>query len=289
MFDSHLHIIDPRFPLIDNQGSGGPGQFGSSVADIAAGAALQSSSAASQARPTYRPDPFTVADYRRAVRGLDVCGGAVVSGSFQGFDQSYLLDALTRLGAGFVGVTQLPADATAEQITDLDRAGVRAVRFNLVRGGSAGLDDVDALGRLVYDTAGWSSEFYVRSADLATVGPVIGRLPRASIDHLGLTTDGLTDLLRLVAGGARVKATGFGRWATGPKQVIDVMRRIHEVDPAALLFGTDLPGTRAPRPFAPDDVELVTEAVGSDLDRVLSGNAFEWYRPEHLPEPDHRG
>ena len=289
MFDSHLHIIDPRFPLIDNQGSGGPGQFGSSVADIAAGAALQSSSAASQARPTYRPDPFTVADYRRAVRGLDVCGGAVVSGSFQGFDQSYLLDALTRLGAGFVGVTQLPADATAEQITDLDRAGVRAVRFNLVRGGSAGLDDVDALGRLVYDTAGWSSEFYVRSADLATVGPVIGRLPRASIDHLGLTTDGLTDLLRLVAGGARVKATGFGRWATGPKQVIDVMRRIHEVDPAALLFGTDLPGTRAPRPFAPDDVELVTEAVGSDLDRVLSGNAFEWYRPDRLPEPDHRG
>jgi predicted TIM-barrel fold metal-dependent hydrolase len=251
VFDAHLHIVDPRFPLLPNQG--------------------------------YLPDPFTVADYHRATAGLDVRGGAVVSGSFQGFDQSYLLDALTKLGPAFVGVAQLPADATAERILELHAAGVRAVRFNLVRGGSAGPDDVDALGRLAHDTAGWSSEFYVRSDDLASVGPAIARLPRASIDHLGLTADGLEDLLRLVAKGVRVKATGFGRWAGGPAQVVDVVRRIHRVNPAALLFGTDLPGTRAPRPFEPHDVELVADAVGADLDRVLSGNAFEWYRPGVLP------
>lgn len=251
MFDSHLHIVDPRFPLIPNQG--------------------------------FRPEVFTVADYRGAVDGLGVRGGAVVSGSFQGFDQTYLLDALALLGPSFVGVTQLPAATTADTIAGLAAAGVRAVRFNLVRGGSAGLDDVDTLGRLAYDTAGWSSEFYVRSDDLATVGPVIGRLPRASIDHLGLTADGLADLLRLAAGGVRFKATGFGRWVGGAARLVDVMRRIHRVNPAALLFGTDLPGTRAPRPFAPDDVELVADAVGPDLDRVLFANAFEWYRPDRLP------
>jgi predicted TIM-barrel fold metal-dependent hydrolase len=256
VFDAHLHIVDPRFPLIPNQG--------------------------------YRPDPFTVADYRRAVDGLDGWGGAVVSGSFQGFDQTYLLDALTKLGPGFVGVTQLPAGTTAERIRDLHAAGVRAVRFNLVRGGSAGLEAVDGLGRLAHDTAGWSSEFYVRSDDLATVGPVIGRLPRASIDHLGLTADGVGDLLKLVDGGVRVKATGFGRWAGDRAQLVDVMRRVHRVNPAALLFGTDLPGTRAPRPFEPGDLDLIGAAVGPDLDRVLSGNAIEWYRPDDLPEPDHR-
>lgn len=251
MFDSHLHIVDPRFPLIPNQG--------------------------------YLPDPFTVADYRRVADAFGVGGGAVVSGSFQGFDQTYLLDALDRLGPAFVGVTQLPAGTTAGTIARLDAAGVRALRFNLVRGGSAGLEDVDTLGRLAYDTAGWSSEFYVRSADLAAVGPVIGRLPRASIDHLGLTTDGLDDLLALVAGGVRVKATGFGRWAGGPAVVLDVLRRIHDVDPGALLFGTDLPGTRAPRPFAVADVELLAEAVGADLDRVLTGNSVRWYRPAAEP------
>lgn len=251
MFDSHLHVIDPRFPLIPNRG--------------------------------YRPDPFTVADYRRVTGDLGVLGGAVVSGSFQGFDQTYLLDALDRLGPTFVGVTQLPAGTTADTIARLDAAGVRAVRFNLVRGGSAGPDDIEALGRLVHDAAGWSSEFYVRSDDLAAVGPAIGRLPRASIDHLGLTPDGLDDLLRLVAGGVRVKATGFGRWAGGPAVVVDVLRRIHGTDPGALLFGTDLPGTRAPRPFAPADVELLAEAVGPDLERVLTGNAVHWYRPAAPP------
>lgn len=251
MFDSHLHIVDPRFPLIPNRG--------------------------------YLPYPFTATDYRCAVGHLDVRGGAVVSGSFQGFDQSYLLDALSTLGRGFVGVTQLPATTTAERIGELHDAGVRAVRFNLVRGGSAGLDDVDALGRLAHETAGWSSEFYVRSADLATVGPVIRRLPRASIDHLGLTADGLGGLLDLVQQGVRVKATGFGRWTGGPAQVVDVMRRIHAINPAALLFGTDLPGTRAPRPFRPADLELIGEAVGPDLDRVMSANAFGWYGIPGLP------
>ena len=66
-FDGHLHIIDPRFPLIQSQG--------------------------------YLPEPFTVRDYVERTSALDLVGGAVVSGSFQGFDQGYLLDALERLGS----------------------------------------------------------------------------------------------------------------------------------------------------------------------------------------------
>lgn len=105
LFDAHLHIIDPRFPLVANQG--------------------------------YVPDAFTVEDYLERVSSLGVRGGAVVSGSFQGFDQNYLVDALGRLGDGFAGVTQLPATVTDEEVLRLDAAGVRAVRFNLYRGGAA--------------------------------------------------------------------------------------------------------------------------------------------------------
>ncbi len=85
------------------------------------------------------PEPFTCQDYLTAVRPLGVGGGVVVSGSFQAFDQTYLLDALAALGPSFVGVTALPADCSEDEIVALDRAGVRAVRFNLRRGGSAGL------------------------------------------------------------------------------------------------------------------------------------------------------
>src|SRR5215210_8020783 len=71
VFDAHLHIVDPRFPPAPDQG--------------------------------YRPEPFTVEDYRRRTAALGIRGGAVVAASFQGFDQEHLLDALARLGPGFVG------------------------------------------------------------------------------------------------------------------------------------------------------------------------------------------
>lgn len=48
----------------------------------------------------YLPPPFTAADYQARTEHLNIVGGAVVSGSFQGFDQTYLLDALTHLGPG---------------------------------------------------------------------------------------------------------------------------------------------------------------------------------------------
>ncbi len=55
IFDAHLHIIDPRFPVAENQG--------------------------------YLPSVFTAADYAQSVENFEVTGGAIVSGSFQGFDQ----------------------------------------------------------------------------------------------------------------------------------------------------------------------------------------------------------
>lgn len=253
VFDAHLHVVDPRFPLVPNRG--------------------------------YVPGPFTAADYRACAAalgaaGVHVVGGAVVSGSFQAFDQAYLLDALQALGLAFVGVTQLPADATADEIVVLDQAGVRAVRFNLRRGGSAGLADLDALARRVHAVAGWHAEVYVDGRDLAELEPVLARLPAVVVDHLGLTRAGLPALRRLVERGVRVKATGFGRldFAPGP-----VLRDLARADPGALLFGTDLPSTRAPRPFRAEDVAVVVDALaplGAEVTaRALAENAAALYRP----------
>ena len=243
LFDAHLHIVDPRFPLFADDG--------------------------------YVPEPFTVADYRKRTAALDVRGGAVVSGSFQAVDQRYLVDALERLGPGFVGVTQLPASASDEQILELDRPGVRAVRFNLVRGGSAALADLELLAGRAFALAGWHAELYVDGRDLPELEPLDARLPRASIDHLGLHRDGLAALQRLAERGVKVKASGFGRAAL---DVAAALRTIAAADPGALLFGTDLPSTRAPRPFADADVELVSRTLGPELGRAaLHDNASAWY------------
>lgn len=245
IFDAHLHIIDPRFPLVANQG--------------------------------YLPEPFTVADYRERVSGLGITGGAVVSGSFQALDQTYLLDALEQLGPAFVGVTQLPASAPDRQILDLDRAGVRAVRFNLRRGGSEHLEHLESLAHRVAALADWHVELYVDGRDLPELERRLLALPRLSIDHLGLHRDGLPTLLRLVEHGAKVKASGFGRADHDPRTTI---RAIADVDPSALLFGTDLPSTRAPRPFADTDVGLVLDTLGRErASQALHDNAIDWYQP----------
>ncbi len=242
-FDAHFHIIDPAHPLIANDG--------------------------------FPPSAFTADDYRSAVASLPVQGGAVVSGSFQAFDQGYLIDALTRLGPGFVGVTQIPADTADERIRELDAAGVRAVRFNVRRGGSAGLQELETLATRVHEVAGWHSELYIDARELPAVRRTVESLPAVVIDHLGLHEDGLPVLLELVAQGAKVKATGFGRIDLDP---VAAMRAIMDVDPAALMVGTDLPSTRARRPFGVEDFDLIAETVGAEqAEAVFWRNAASLY------------
>src|SRR5262245_39532591 len=205
-----------------------------------------------------------------------LAGGAVVSGSFQAFDQQYLLDALRQLGPTFVGVTQLPASVTDRQVRVLDRSGVRAVRFNLRRGGSEEASQLDRLARRVHELAGWHVELYADAAALDALFGMLVELPAVSIDHLGLSRAGLPLLLRLVECGVRVKATGFGRVDF---DVRSALRDLYAANPDALMFGTDLPSTRAPRRYADSDFALVADALGDAAAvRVFSANALAWYR-----------
>src|SRR5690606_23051770 len=113
------------------------------------------------------------------------------------FDQAYLLDALARLGPGFVGVSQIPHDLPDEDIARLAAAGVRGVRFNLRRGGSASLEHLETLARRVHDVARMHIELYLDARDLPELAATLAALPAVSIDHLGLHADGLPYLLAL--------------------------------------------------------------------------------------------
>lgn len=243
LFDSHLHIIDPRFALIPNDG--------------------------------YVPPAFTCDDYRRRMAPYRVIGGAVVSGSFQGFDQEYLTAALQDLGPQFVGVTQIPLSVSDEQIFSLHAAGVRAVRFNLKRGGSEDVQHLDRLARRVYELVGWHAELYVDSRELPALHETLVRLPAVSIDHLGLSHAGFDELLTLAAAGVKVKATGFGRVDL---DLAHALRALYAANPGALMFGTDLPSTRARRAYEDEDFARVIDCLGEQAARrVLFENAVQFY------------
>ena len=246
IFDSHFHIIDFRFPLIPNQ--------------------------------SYLPPEFTCANYLKRVEHLNVVGGAVVSGSFQGFDQTYLLAALKELGPSFVGVTQLPAIVGEEEILRLNAAGVRAVRFNLKRGGSEGVEHIESFAKKVYEIAGWHIELYVDSRELAGLSKILLSLPSVSIDHLGLSKEGFPALLFMIERGVKVKVTGFGRVDFDVPQAL---KDISKANPDAMMFGTDLPSTRSPRPFLDEDVQLILDTFDDVLsNKILYSNAVRLYVPK---------
>ncbi|OUR64985.1 2-pyrone-4,6-dicarboxylate hydrolase [Methylophaga sp. 42_25_T18] len=246
LFDSHFHIIDKTFPLIPNNG--------------------------------YMPEEFTCNDYLEKVNGYDVCGGAIVSGSFQAFDQGYLIAALEKLGPAFVGVTQLPATVSDDEIIQLNECGVRAVRFNLKRGGSEEIAHLSSLAKRVYEIANWHVELYVDASELSGLYDTLIKLPAVSIDHLGLSKSGLKTLLKLVEKGVHVKATGFSRVGFDVKTALN---DLYSANPNSLMFGTDLPSTRAPKPYSDNDLLLVVDTFDSEAaNRVLSSNAIEFYKPQ---------
>ena len=244
IFDSHCHIIDPRYPIIENQG--------------------------------YIPPPYTLNDYCQQTVPLGVSSGAIVSGSFHGFDQSYLKATLAILGPQWVGVTQVPNSITDQEVLELTNLRVRALRFNIFRGRVDSVDEIVSFANRVHQVGNWHAEIYADAAALAPHVAKLSKLPKIVIDHLGMTEKGLPVLLDLVDAGACVKATGFGRVNMNVPKMLEAVAR-HS--PNALVFGTDLPSTRAKRPFDVSDITLIKDVLGKSLsDLVFWNNPRNLYR-----------
>lgn len=286
VFDGHFHIIDAMFRLCPNQG--------------------------------YLPPLYTCDDHISFHRSmlhehdLDFVGGAVVAGSFQGEggDCSYMTAALDRLGGQYVGVVQLDPTSpiTDAELWHLHVKGVRAVRFNFHRamtphpssaseGGantpSPPLATIQAFLRRINDLLGWHAEFYLRSSSLHSASSDLFRMlaaaPRVVVDHLGMDVDEGADgkgasfalLLELLRTGnsVYVKASGFGRTSTScPVILASRVQALYSVKPTGVIFGSDVPGTRARVPFQPGDVALIEQALGGEgARRVLNLNGRDLY------------
>ncbi|WP_448851840.1 amidohydrolase family protein [Corynebacterium sp. 335C] len=246
------------------------------------------------------PRPFTVDRYLRAIdrfaasgRWSRVAGGVVVGGSRDTREET-LAEALAELedatsdrgaalrgGRNFIGVIAHRADLGGDRIARLHADGIRGIRFNLLRDRDADVtgDDVEALARRVHDEAGWAVHVAADIAERPDVADAVGRLARdgvhVAVDHMGMSGAGVDRLVDLAAAGAGVKATGFSR-VDFP--VADALRRVHEANPAALMFGTDLPGSRSYRRLNAGDVDVLLDVLGDwEMPRVMHANAFAFH------------
>jgi predicted TIM-barrel fold metal-dependent hydrolase len=196
-----------------------------------------------------------------------------VSGSFQLYDQDYLVDAIKQLGKGsYVGVTQLPLDELVDEnrVKELNKLGVRAIRYNITRGVAASTEDIRKQALEMYRISNWHAEFYIDTALLADQEhfALLGSLPVVSIDHVGFSALGLSNLIRLLkhrkdaALPSAVKLTGFGRYLGSPEELRTSLLALFREFPETLIWGSDLPSTRARVPFdEPSAVSLIHECA----------------------------
>ncbi|MEX2654108.1 MAG: amidohydrolase family protein [Acidimicrobiia bacterium] len=250
---------------------------------------------------TYTPPDSGYADLVELQARLGLDRAVVVQASCHGTDNSALLDAL-RTGRGrFAGVAMIDDSHTDDELAQLDRAGVRAIRFNFVRHLGGG-PDIEMLLRLVERVApfGWHLDLHFDAEGIVEHQQLLESLPVSFIvDHMARVTAGLgidqppfQALLALLERNKRawVKISGAERITELGRppydDVVPFARAVIAVAPNRVLWGTDWPHPNVRH--MPDDGDLVDllAAFAPDEEvrnRILVANPERLYRFSTAP------
>jgi len=223
----------------------------------------------------------------------------IVQASCHGSDNSALVDALQASEGMARGVAVVNAGISDEELSDLNSAGVRAVRFNFVKR----LVDVvpkDSLLEIArrIQPMGWHIVIYFEDQDLAEYYDFFSSLPTTVVvDHMGRP-----DVQKPVEGSAfdlfvKLLSENDNIWTkvtcperlsiSGPPDYDDVVpfgRRLVEAFPDRVLWGTDWPHPNM-KSHMPDDGKLVDMipkiAPTRELQqKLLVDNPMRLYWPE---------
>ena len=219
----------------------------------------------------YTPPDAPLGQCLRLHDALGIERGLVVHANTHGFDNSVDLDAVARSDGRYYAVVRLDESATAAGCRALHAAGTRGVRFafNPQHGGTLDLKAFDRVMSAI-DGLGWFVELHFDGDALPGLRAWLERIPaKVVIDHLGRIDPGagpdqapfavLLELARRpnfwikLSGADRISRKGFPY-----EDVIPFARRLAEVAPDRLLWGSDWPHTgyfEAAR--VPDDAQLL--------------------------------
>lgn len=229
----------------------------------------------------------------------------VVQATCHGADNSAMVDAVRAAGDRARGVATVRADVTADELAALDRAGVRAVRFNFLRRlvDAAPTDELATVAAAIAPL-GWHVVVYLEAADLPGLEDFLAGLPvPIVVDHMArpdVTGDPagpeFSRFLRFVdRHDVWVKVSCPERLSvTGPPAVDGQRRAYTDVVPFArrvvdefgdrVLWGTDWPHPNL-TDHMPDD-GLLTDHIAhvaptpEARQRLLVDNPMRLYWPE---------
>ncbi len=234
--DCHMHIYDDRFPSA-------PGT-------------------------TLRPPNASIEQYRKVQARLGVQRNVVVTPSTYGTDNRCTLDALRRFGPDARGVAVVDTSVTDAQLSEMNAAGVRAIRFNLSYPGATTVDMLAPLASRI-SALGWHIELVVQGAKLPALERHLLELPcPLVIDHIahvpqpgGMQSDAMRTAQRLVdKGNTWITLSGpYVDTKSGAPAYADVepvAKAFINMAPERMLWGTDWPHPTE-KAHKPDDASLV--------------------------------
>jgi len=212
----------------------------------------------SVAAPRYDHPGGSLQQYASVAAALGIERMVFVQPSFYGTDNSFVLEALDKVGPSARGVVILPDTKVAPgTLEDLHAKGVRGLRvdlFSMHDRGAAASEYLQALRRAaaLARSIGWHIELYspgVVMRGLAEHLPDLG--VAVSADHMGYmkSAHGLTDtdfqnfIATLKSGQVWVKLTGPYRLSDDAdwRHADDMARTLIEAAPERMLWGTDWP------------------------------------------------
>jgi predicted TIM-barrel fold metal-dependent hydrolase len=154
--DAHLHIYDDRFEQ---------------VVDASAGL-----------------EKATVTEYRLLQQRLGTSRAVIVTPRSYGSDNRVTVDAIAQLGLQHArGVAVLSSDASDQTMDELDRAGIRGLRFSLYtpKNAAVNFDMVEPLAKRIA-RLGWHLQLHWTADQFVHHAALLERLPcPLVIDHMG--------------------------------------------------------------------------------------------------------
>jgi predicted TIM-barrel fold metal-dependent hydrolase len=212
-------------------------------------------------------------------------GGVIVQVSFLGTDNSELCSALAKLDPNrFAGVAVVPVDITDAGLDHLVAAGVRGIRWNLVRGNmipDVETSEVQALLAKLRQR-GLHLEIHLEGPRLAPILPhLVDQGVRIVVDHFGLPSDpdpkqdpiirataSLTDVSMLY-----FKFSGHYRTAfdvTGHAQ--DIRSKISDDH---IVWGSDWPHTQHEKETGFGAVSALRDTWGINSDCTAASELYD--------------
>lgn len=252
-FDSLFHLFDPRFPLSKNY--------------------------------FYNLESFTVSQYQSFVNNLkndfEFVGGAITSHRLQRFDQSFLLDALERLGANYVGVTQLPTDYPDSAIESLNRQRVRGLKFEFVANDEKRRTVIEDFIKRVFTLVKWHVHFVMSAEQILEWKPMVGRLCQDMPVSIVLPTEWQSVSSQLVELLQKGLTLIVDNHSLSNPQTISFMKQSLSINSESILMATGLPEFDEKSIaclFSRNALEqILVEFDGNELERIFLDNARKFY------------